>query len=260
MRALRLLLICGALLTALGAQLSAQAPSFAETKKQAEAGNSKAQSVLGAMYANGEGVPQDYAEAAKWWRKSADQGYAKAQYNLGLLNENGIGVPKDLAEAARWYRKAADQGYADAQSNLGFIFCNGEGVQQDYTEALKWWRKAADQGNASAQYNLGLMYVKNRKAADQGVAEAQSNLGVMYEKGDGVPKDDIEAYAMYNLAAVTNDLARKNRDILARRLSPSVQLLAQQRTKQLQQEIENREIERLKKEDQKRREEMKKGA
>jgi hypothetical protein len=75
-----------------------------------------------------------------------------------------------------------------------------------------------------------------------------------------VPKDDIEAYAWYNLAAVSDETARKNRDSAARRLPAGAQILGQQRTKEIQQEIENREIERLKKEDQKRREKIQKGA
>ncbi len=37
------------------------------------------------MYGNGEGVPQDYAEAVGWWRKAAEQGDANAHFNLGLL-------------------------------------------------------------------------------------------------------------------------------------------------------------------------------
>jgi len=107
MRALRLLLICGALLTALGAPLSAKAPDFAETKKKAEAGNASAQFNLGLMYAKGEGVPKDDAEALRWYRKAADQGNAPAQSNLGVMYANGRGVPKDDAEAYAWYNLAA---------------------------------------------------------------------------------------------------------------------------------------------------------
>ncbi len=36
---------------------------------------------------NGEGVPQDYAEAAKWYRLAAEQGYATAQTILGVCTE-----------------------------------------------------------------------------------------------------------------------------------------------------------------------------
>ena len=40
------------------------------------------------------GVPQDYAEAVKWYRKGADQGYARAQHNLGVVYAEGHGVPR----------------------------------------------------------------------------------------------------------------------------------------------------------------------
>ena len=67
------------------------------------------------MYANGEGVPQDDAEAVRWYRLAAEQGNAGAQLNLGAMYSNGEGVPQDDAEAVRWYRLAAEQGNAGAQ-------------------------------------------------------------------------------------------------------------------------------------------------
>ena len=48
-------------------------------------------------------------------RAMAEQGDAFAQYNVGFMYANGLGVPQDDAEAVRWYRLAADQGNADAQ-------------------------------------------------------------------------------------------------------------------------------------------------
>jgi TPR repeat protein len=62
----------------------------------------------------------------------AEQGDASAQYNLGVMYANGYGVPQDYAEAVRWYRLAAGQGNAKAQYNLGLMYYNGEGVPQDY--------------------------------------------------------------------------------------------------------------------------------
>src|SRR5258708_34225129 len=79
-----------------------------------------AQSDLGFRYFKGQGVPQDYAEAVRWYRKAAEKGDAKAQYGLGFMYREGQGVPQDYAEAVRWYRKAADQGDAKAQRALGF--------------------------------------------------------------------------------------------------------------------------------------------
>ena len=46
---------------------------------------------------------------------AAEQGFATAQYNLGIMYANGEGVPQDDAEAVKWSRLAAEQGYASAQ-------------------------------------------------------------------------------------------------------------------------------------------------
>ena len=100
----------------------------------------------------------DFQTALKEWKPLADQGLAGAQYNLGVMYANGEGVVEDDAEAVRWYRLAADQGLADAQHNLGWMYGNGRGVVEDDAEAVRWLRLAADQGLADAQYNLGVMY------------------------------------------------------------------------------------------------------
>ena len=90
-----------------------------ETRRLAEQGNAEAQFSLGLMYDNGEGVPENDAEAMRWYRLAAEQDDADAQVNLGVMYANGEGVPEDDAEAVRWFRLAAEQGYADAQNNLG---------------------------------------------------------------------------------------------------------------------------------------------
>jgi TPR repeat protein len=71
------------------------------------------------MYRAGQGVAQDYSQAADWYRKAADQGDADAQYNLGLMYYNGNGVPQNYSQAAVWYRKAGTQGHSDSLNNLG---------------------------------------------------------------------------------------------------------------------------------------------
>jgi TPR repeat protein len=58
-------------------------------------------------YAEGQGVPQDYAAAMRWYRKAAEQGVANAQNNLGLMYAEGKGVAQDSAAALSWFRKAA---------------------------------------------------------------------------------------------------------------------------------------------------------
>ena len=93
-------------------------------------------------------------------RKAAEQGDASAQYNLGLSYATGEGVPQDYQEAVKWFRLAAEQGNAESQDILGFMYAEGRGMPQDYQEAVKWFRLAAEQGNAGAQDKLGFMYVE----------------------------------------------------------------------------------------------------
>ena len=164
--------------------------AYTEIKPLPEPEDPETQRNLGLMSYYGKGVPQNYAEALKWWRKAAEQGDTKAQYNLGLMYEEGKGVVRDYAEAVKWYRKAAEQGNLGAQHNLGLMSYYGKGVPQDYAEALRWWHKEAEQGDAKAQYNLGLMYQEGKgvaqdyaeagkwyyKSAQQGNAEAQTAL------------------------------------------------------------------------------------
>ena len=64
------------------------------------------------------------------------------------------GVPQDYAQAVRYYRLAADQGSAKAQCNLGFCYANGQGVPQNREEAIRLYRLSAAQGNETAKYNL----------------------------------------------------------------------------------------------------------
>ena len=58
----------------------------------------------------------DYAKALRLIRPLANDGDASAQFNLGLMYTTGQGVQQDNAAAALWFRKAAEQGYAPAQS------------------------------------------------------------------------------------------------------------------------------------------------
>lgn len=77
------------------------------------------------------------------WLDAAEQGDAEAQYNLGLQYARGQGVPQDFAQAAIWFRKAADQNIAGAQYDLGVQYENGWGVPQNYEEAYFWLNLAA---------------------------------------------------------------------------------------------------------------------
>jgi TPR repeat protein len=162
----------------------------------AEQGYAGAQLNLGILYANGRSlvsdlsreahsgvmstgnrsVPQDYVEAAKWYRRAAEQRDAGAQFNLGVAYATGRGVPKDDSEAAYWYRKAAEQGNAGAQFNLGARYANGRGVPQDDVQAYKWWTLAkaisSPGSNVYESANKNMELLANKMPAAQ-IARAQ---------------------------------------------------------------------------------------
>ncbi len=58
------------------------------------------------MYYQGRGVPQDYAEAAKWWARAAEQDVGLAQLALGGMYGAGEGVPQDSVRAHMWLNLA----------------------------------------------------------------------------------------------------------------------------------------------------------
>ncbi len=206
-------------------------------------GHAPAQLYLGMMYALGRGVPQDYAEAFKWFSLAAEQGNAQAQYALGSMYYEGRGVPQVYSEAFKWFSLAAEQGDAAAQNSLASMYIDGKAVPQDYAEALKWVRMAAEQGDADAQNNLARMYALGRNvpqdyaealkwvrmAAEQGHAAAQNSLGMMYFNGQGVAKDYVQAHMWYNLAAAQGHDAAKNSRGIAEKLMSRNQIEGAQR-------------------------------
>ena len=156
----------------------------------AEAGSAAAQVRLAKLYENGEGVLQNFVEAAKWYTKAAEQGSAAAQGRLGEIYLTGLAAPPDLATptalarleespqesllrrlypeglriaqdpelAARWNLRAAQAGDAAAQARLGYQYATGLGVAVDLDAAEHWFATAAPH-NAAAQLGLGMLNV-----------------------------------------------------------------------------------------------------
>ena len=205
--------------------------ALAQYEAAAKRGHADAQFHIGRLHALGNGVKEDKAEAARWFRLAADQGHARAQAGLGRMHYRGEGVKEDKAEAVRWFRSAADQGRADAQINLALSYYNGEGVPRDFAEAAKYFRMAAEQGEVSARYNLALMYfggagVKKddteaarwfRLAAEQKDANANWALGGMYYIGAGGLPKDMERAAKYFLDALALKSEDAQRELVEKR-------------------------------------------
>ena len=123
------------------------ATALREFRPLAEQGNGGAQGLLGYMYYNGEGVVQNYQEAAKWTKLAAEQGFVEAQVNLSEMYRKGDGVAQDTREAFKWIKLAAEQGNDFAQFNLGKMYYEGIGVPKDSARAHMWISLSALNGN-----------------------------------------------------------------------------------------------------------------
>jgi len=131
-------------------------------------------------------VPQDYAEAIKWYLKACEQNFADSRNGIWPHVPKWIGMPvrrvgcealpqsgragacwaqyswlgctptvrcaHDDAEAVNWYLKSAGQGEHRAQCNLGFMYAMGR-EYRGRQGAVKWIA-SGEQNDAVAQRNL----------------------------------------------------------------------------------------------------------
>ncbi len=126
-------------------------------------------------------------------------------------------VPKDTAKAARWFLKGSEPSDPSIQSALGAMYRDGDGVTKNLPEAFKWYRKAAGLGHSMSQFFVGYML----------------------DRGEGVLRDEIESLAWLNISAITGDAsAISSRDIIERRLGVETARVAQKRSKEILEEIE----------------------
>ncbi|HVO99353.1 MAG TPA: tetratricopeptide repeat protein [Bryobacteraceae bacterium] len=109
----------------------------------AMAGETLSMAELALMYVRGDGVKQNYLNAAQWLEKAAQLGDPIAAYQRGLMYFKGQGSQKSQSEAVFLYRRAALAGYSPAQAELGVCFAKGRGVAKDLSQALYWLSLAA---------------------------------------------------------------------------------------------------------------------
>lgn len=118
--------------------------SLEALQAEAQDGNPLAQSELARRLLVGEGVPQNYKEAARLFRAAAERDFSFAQDALAEMYRLGIGVPRDFAQAAHWYTLAANHGDAHSQLYLGLMSAAGEGgLRKSKAEAYFWFLLAA---------------------------------------------------------------------------------------------------------------------
>ena len=128
-------------------------------RRAAGQGSTNAMFNLGFLYANGQGVAQDYTKAREWYEKAAaGQHERHAQPRHALRQWLGCGA--GLRQGARVVREGRRPGSTNAMFNLGTLYDDGQGVAQDYAKAREWYQKAADRGDADAKARLEQMPIR----------------------------------------------------------------------------------------------------
>lgn len=195
--------------------------ALAEFTPLAEQGNQQAMFNLAVMYMRAQGVPENQAQAARYFYGAAQKGQPMAQYMWGSFRETGeMGGPADLKEAAQWLLKAAQQGHAQAQYKIGVMYRTGSGVGQDTEQSVYWLTKAKENGVTRAQADLARYYEEGRglirnetlaakiyaQAAEKGDAYAAYMLASMKNSGEKIKQDSKGAVRLLKQAANQGDV------------------------------------------------------
>jgi TPR repeat protein len=195
-------------------------------KDSSEHGCSEASFHLYAFYSNWNlSSPLGKDEKAAWFynRKHDEQQLTASSCRLWFLSRNEVPslasflpYSKEGVETVLRHRLNALRG--DPESIFALSVCHqyGQGVRKDTDEALRLCKKSASLG-----YPLALLSMGNR-----------------YYDGTGVIKDEIEAYAYWNLAGVNLKEGGEYIAEMEKKLSESARLLSQKRARELQAEIE----------------------
>lgn len=82
---------------------------------------------------------------------------AEASYIVGLACYYGDGVIQDYSEAAKYFKLAAQAGHGQAALNAGHMFDNAKGITRDANAAFSYFALAANGGNGEACLRAGAM-------------------------------------------------------------------------------------------------------
>jgi TPR repeat protein len=88
-------------------------PAIKLLRPMAQAGNAKAQSVMGVMYRKGQGVARNSARAFMWFSLAAARGDAKAKAELQQVAEEM--TPVEMTQVKQMMQACAASNYRDCE-------------------------------------------------------------------------------------------------------------------------------------------------
>lgn len=165
---------------------------FGVLRQKAEQGDMEAQTILTQVYSLGG----DYTEAVKWGRLAAEQGVAEAQRILGCCYFLGQGVSQDYKEAAQWMAKSVKNDVSNIALVSSLWLCGSVEQAADhetFAYMLALFKTKADQDKSGRSlWNLGYYYKTKyfprnipalywfHKSAQQGYGRSKELLKIFY--------------------------------------------------------------------------------
>ncbi len=204
--------------------------SIVSLEKAAEAGDAAAQTRLGRIYGNGEGVPRDGYKAFYWFSKAAAQDDPEGLSGLSKCYLLGIGVEQNSEKFLYYAEKAASLGSVKAKRDLGVAYISGVGgVEVDREKGMRILKVVAETGDPEAMGIYGGLLailptasgesaVENKirgekyilEAAKLGDLNSQKNLGILYSRGGvQIEKDRGKSLEWFAKAARQGDFIAK---------------------------------------------------
>jgi hypothetical protein len=122
--------------------------AISELRPLAEAGDDRAQFLLGKMYLDGNGVVTSPVEAMHLYRQAARKNNAEAMVSIATIYQAGIGYRKNLKLANTWFGRAAETGNQAAAFFYAISLFQGDpshetDLQQNPAASYKWLKIAA---------------------------------------------------------------------------------------------------------------------
>jgi TPR repeat protein len=147
------------------------AQSRAEAEKLANLGFPEGKTLLGQMYMEGRGFPQNYKKGMELFRAAAVEDYQPALINIGEAYREGTGVPRSYVQSKTYFERAIALGSVEAYAHLGQL----EQDQGRFAAAEKFYKMADARGYRSAWKYFGNLHIAQGKFA---LAEADFRRGI----------------------------------------------------------------------------------
>ena len=184
------------------------------TQRAADKDDPKSMTLLGELYANGLGVPQNDKKAEDWYKLAAARGDANAMFALGMFRMQ-TRRRAGSCRSAKWLAAAAKLGHPIAAYDLALLYMEGELFPRDFGRAAQLLSISAQAGNprpnmlsapsirrdaACQGHARSGTAVRARRAGDETDAEVEYAIDLF--NGDGVTRNQPMAAALFRKAAL----------------------------------------------------------